>query len=80
MYEISFYAPRPQVLWGITGQILLSYFSIINNLGKILSAVTRRMWQPPIAQLVERRTVDDFQQISLGRWFESGSVEFLFLP
>ena len=37
--------------------------------------------QPPIAQLVERRTVDvtHCRQLSLGRWFKSGSVEsFLF--
>ncbi|CAD6190066.1 unnamed protein product [Caenorhabditis auriculariae] len=32
---------------------------------------------PSIAQLVERRTVE--QWVSLGRWFESGSTEF-FLP
>ena len=32
--------------------------------------------QPPIAQLVERETVDQMQnQISLGRWFKSGSVD-----
>ena len=32
--------------------------------------------QPPIAQLVERETVDYIQnQISLGRWFKSGSVD-----
>ena len=32
--------------------------------------------QPPIAQLVERETVDQKQnQISLGRWFKSGSVD-----
>ena len=33
--------------------------------------------QPPIAQLVERETVDQMQnQISLGRWFKSGSVDY----
>ena len=33
--------------------------------------------QPPIAQLVERETVDPMQnQISLGRWFKSGSVDY----
>ena len=33
--------------------------------------------QPPIAQLVERETVVCLEdQISLARWFKSGSVEF----
>ena len=34
---------------------------------------------PSIAQLVERRTVVGFgMQISLGRWFDSGSKEYFF--
>ena len=33
---------------------------------------------PSIAQLVERRTVEE-ELISLGRWFESGSKEFYVL-
>ena len=37
-----------------------------------------RKSQPPIAQLVERETVDHTQnQISLGRWFKSGSVDMI---
>jgi hypothetical protein len=31
---------------------------------------------PSIAQLVERWTVDDMYQISIGRWFKSGSKDF----
>ena len=33
---------------------------------------------PSIAQLVERWTVVVLWQISIGRWFKSGSKEFLF--
>ena len=33
------------------------------------------MSAPPIAQLVERETVEGIYQQSLGRWFESGSVD-----
>ena len=33
---------------------------------------------PSIAQLVERWTVVVLCQISIGRWFKSGSKEFLF--
>ena len=32
---------------------------------------------PSIAQLVERRTVEELK-LSLGRWFESGSKEYFF--
>ena len=33
---------------------------------------------PSIAQLVERRTVKERMQISLGHWFKSGSREIFF--
>ena len=37
-------------------------------------------YQPPIAQLVERETVGQIQyQISLGRWFKSGSVDYFLI-
>jgi hypothetical protein len=32
-------------------------------------------YPPSIAQLVERWTVDEQQQLSIGRWFKSGSKE-----
>ena len=35
--------------------------------------------EPAIAQLVERKTVDDCQ-LSLGHWFDSGSRDSLFTP
>ena len=34
---------------------------------------------PSIAQLVERRTVKERMQISLGHWFKSGSREIFFV-
>ena len=35
---------------------------------------------PSIAQLVERWTVAGYKQISIGRWFKSGSKDFFFIP
>ena len=60
-----------------TKNVSISEWKLINESLQLIKIARYAFHHPPIAQLVERRTVELLS--SLGPWFESGSAEKIFL-